>query len=403
MIIKIGWKNIWRKKSRSLIVILSVAFGVWIGLFFGAFQWGTYVQKLNDIVNREIGHVQIHHPLFLEEEYDYNFPIKDPEHVKHVLQADSTIKSIVERVVFSAMIQTTKEQSPVLVVGVDTTKERKMHSISTLITQGEMPHDKRAPTLLIGEVLANELGVKLGDKVLIQGGMLHGMKSFVGRVRGFYESPNKLKDKMIIYIHKSDINKKLGDAFTHEIAITFHEYDSLKSYSASLQKKLPHQQIYTWGQIVPEVENGIKMTDKVMFVFMFIIWTALALGIVNTMLMSVLERTKELGVLMAIGMGKWKITQMIFIETFILTAIGVPIGIFLTILTVGYWGDVGIDLSVANAAVADFGYSTMIYPVVKQSFYFQVIIQVILVSFISTIFPVIRALKLEPIKAINKL
>ena len=75
MIIKIGWKNIWRKKSRSLIVILSVAFGVWIGLFFGAFQWGTYVQKLNDIVNREIGHVQIHHPLFLEEEYDYNFPI----------------------------------------------------------------------------------------------------------------------------------------------------------------------------------------------------------------------------------------------------------------------------------------------------------------------------------------
>ena len=139
-----------------------------------------------------------------------------------------------------------------------------------------------------------------------------------------------------------------------------------------------------------------------MFVFMFIIWTALALGIVNTMLMSVLERTKELGVLMAIGMGKWKITQMIFIETFILTAIGVPIGI-LTMLTVGYWGDVGIDLSVANAAVADFGYSTMIYPVVKQSFYFQVIIQVILVSFISTIFPVIRALKLEPIKAINKL
>jgi len=130
---------------------------------------------------------------------------------------------------------------------------------------------------------------------------------------------------------------------------------------------------------------------------------SISLGIVNTMLMSVLERTKELGVLMAIGMGKWKITQMIFIETFILTAIGVPIGIFLTMLTVGYWGDVGIDLSVANAAVADFGYSTMIYPVVKQSFYFQVIIQVILVSFISTIFPVIRALKLEPIKAINKL
>ena len=135
---------------------------------------------------------------------------------------------------------------------------------------------------------------------------------------------------------------------------------------------------------------------------MLIIWIALSLGIVNTMLMSILERTRELGMLMAIGMSRWKIVQMIFFETSILTLIGVPIGILLTIVTVGYFGDVGIDLSVANAALEDFGYSTMIYPKVKTSFYYQVIFQVILVSFISTIFPVIRALRLKPIEAIHK-
>ena len=402
MILKIGWNNIWRKKGRSMIVILSVAFGIWIGMFFGAFQWGTYVQKLDDIVNREIGHVQVHNSNFIDEEYDYNFPIKNYREVKSVLDAESSIKVYVERSIFSAMLQTTRNQRPVLVYGVDTAMERKIHSISSIISEGEMVSGRRAPTLLIGKTLATELNIKLGDKILIQGGMLHGLKSFVGRVRGFYESPNKLKDKLVVYVHKSDLDKKLGDGFVHEYAVLFNDFDSLKVYENKLQAKLPNNQVNTWGEIMPEIENGIKMTDQVMFIFMLIIWIALSLGIVNTMLMSILERTRELGMLMAIGMSRWKIVQMIFFETSILTLIGVPIGILLTIITVSYFGDVGIDLSVANAALEDFGYSTMIYPKVKTSFYYQVIFQVILVSFISTIFPVIRALRLRPIEAIHK-
>ena len=73
MILKIGWSNIWRKKGRSMIVIMSVAFGIWIGMFFGAFQWGTYVQKLDDIVNREIGHVQVHDPNFINGTFNINY------------------------------------------------------------------------------------------------------------------------------------------------------------------------------------------------------------------------------------------------------------------------------------------------------------------------------------------
>lgn len=403
MILKIGWSNIWRKKGRSMIVIMSVAFGIWVGMFFGAFQWGTYVQKLDDVVNREIGHVQVHDSNFIDEEYDYNFPIRNHRTVKSILAADSSIKVFVERSIFSAMLQTSQNQKPVLVYGVDTAMERKIHSISSMIIEGEMLSDRRAPTLLIGKKLATELNIKLGDKILIQGGLLHGLKSFVGRVRGLYESPNKLKDKLVVYIHKSDLNKKLGDDFVHEYAILFNDFDSLKFCANRLQTKLPNHQVYTWGEIMPEIKNGIEMTDQVMFILMLIIWIALSLGIVNTMLMSILERTRELGMLMAIGMGRWKIVQMIFFETSILTLIGVPIGIFLTVITVGYLGNVGIDLSIANAALEDFGYSTMIYPKVKNSFYYQVIFQVILVSFISTIFPVVRALRLKPIEAIHKM
>ena len=402
MIVKIGWNNIWRKKGRSFLVILSVAFGIWVGLYFGAFQWGTFVQKMDDIVNRELGHIQIHHPEFVDEEYDYNFPILNPDKVRDVLKNDTSVSVFVERSIFSAMLQTPRNQSPVLVYGVDTTAEQHLFSITSMITQGEMIEGRRAPSLLVGKSLANKLNIILGSKVIVQGGMLHGVKSFVGRVRGFYESPNKMKDKMVIYVHKSDLDTKLGDGFTHEYSVLFNDLDFLQSNKKRIQSKLPMNQVLTWAEIMPEIENGIEMTDQVMFVFMLIIWFALALGIVNTMLMSVLERTRELGMLMAIGMGRGRIVQMIFFETTILTAIGVPIGLFLNYITVSYFGEVGLDLSVANAAIEGFGYSTIIYPAMKESFYYQVIFQVVLVSLISTIFPAMRALKLKPIEAIHK-
>ena len=402
MIAKIGWKNVWRKKGRSLIVIMSVAIGVWAGLFFGGFQWGSYVQKLDDIVNRELGHAQIHAKDFIEEEYDYNFPIKNPEEVRAILDADTLIKSYVERSVFSGMVSTARDQSLALVFGVDTLQEQSISSISSMIVEGEMVQGKRAPSLLIGKAMAEQLNLKIGSKLNVQGGLLHGVKSFVGKVRGIYESPNKLKDKVVIYVHKSDIEKKLGDGFVPEYAIIFKEFDSLEAQTAFLKSQLTDLDVLSWGALMPEIKEGIAITDAVMSVIMIIIWFALALGIINTMLMSVLERTNELGMLMAIGMSRYKIASMIFFETAVLTVVGVPVGLLLTMISMSYYGEVGIDLSFADSAISEFGFESIIYPKIKPNFYYQVIYQVIIVSLISTVFPVMRVLKLRPVEAIRK-
>ena len=402
MIAKIGSKNVWRNKGRSLVVIMSVAIGVWAGLFFGGFQWGSFVQKRDDIVNRELGHAQIHAENFVDEEYDYNFPVKNPKHIRAVLDADTSINSYVERSVFSGMASSVRDQSLVLVYGVDTAQERSISSISSMITEGSMPKGKRSPSLLIGSAIAKSMNLKIGSKLIIKGGLLHGVKSFVGKVRGFYESPNKLKDKLVVFVHKSDLDKKLKDNFIHEYAIIFNEFDSLESRTALLKIKLPNEDVVTWGELMPEIKDGMKIADVVMFIVMLIIWFALSLGIINTMLMSVLERTNELGMLMAIGMSRYKIVSMIFFETSLLTIIGVPIGLVLTMISMDYYGEVGIDLSIADAAISEFGYESIIYPKIKSSFYFQVIYQVVIVSLISTVFPAMRVLKLRPVEAIRK-
>ena len=198
------------------------------------------------------------------------------------------------------------------------------------------------------------------------------------------------------------MDKKLKDNFIHEYAIIFNNFDSLEDRTALLKNQLSTVEVVTWGELMPEIKDGMKVADVVMSIVMLIIWFALSLGIINTMLMSVLERTNELGMLMAIGMSRYKIVSMIFFETSVLTIIGVPIGLLLTMISMDYYGEVGIDLSVADSAISEFGYESIIYPKIKDNFYFQVIYQVVIVSLISTGFPAIRVLKLRPVEAISK-
>jgi putative ABC transport system permease protein len=124
-------------------------------------------------------------------------------------------------------------------------------------------------------------------------------------------------------------------------------------------------------------------------------------SIINTMLMAVLERVREIGMLMAIGMVKQKVFGMIMLETVFLSMIGGPLGLFISWLLISYFGEVGIDLSAAN--YEDFGFSTMIYPELPISSYVNVTILVVIMSVLSAIYPAIKALKLNPVEAIRKI
>lgn len=402
MIAKIGWKNIWRKKGRSFLVIASVAIGVWVGLFFSAFQWGSIEQKMNDLVNRELGHVQIHNKNFIDEEYDFNFPIDNHQEVRAFLEEDTAIEKFTERIVFSGMISTGKKSLPILIYGVDTSMEGRIYPLKKMVQEGAFLKGKRSPTVMVSTTMMEELGLDVDKKIIISGGMLHQPISFVGRARATYDSPNKLKDKLVAYVHREDLVTKLKKDYVHEYAVIFKKEQLLDENKARIASRFPQHDVKTWGELMPSIKEALKMTDAMMNVFMMIIWIALALGIINTMLMSILERTQELGVLMAIGMGRFSIVKLIFFETSILTVIGVPVGLALNFITLYFLEDSGIDLSFMSDAMEDFGYETIIYPAMKSSFYSQVVLQVIFVVFVSTVFPAWRALKLNPIQAIRK-
>jgi len=146
----------------------------------------------------------------------------------------------------------------------------------------------------------------------------------------------------------------------------------------------------------------LSSLDTYSLIFMAIILLALSFGIINTMLMAVLERMRELGVLMAVGMNKWRIFRMVVFETLFLALIGAPVGLFTAWLTVMWLGRTGIDLTpIMGEALRDFGYTAIIYPELPWHNVLQTMELVILTAILAAIFPAIKALRLKPVQAIQ--
>ena len=181
------------------------------------------------------------------------------------------------------------------------------------------------------------------------------------------------------------------------------DYSKAKNLSSELQNIYPELLIEDWSKIQPYLSFITEYMDIYMAVFLIIILAALGFGIVNTMLMVILERTKELGMLMGIGMNKKRIFLMIMFETILLALIGTFIGELISMLLIKYYGKVGINISSLAEGMESVGYSAISYPVLEPYRYLQITILVILTGIIASIYPAIKALKLNPAEAIRTL
>ena len=169
------------------------------------------------------------------------------------------------------------------------------------------------------------------------------------------------------------------------------------------QAAWPGLMVESWRDIVPEIAVIVDMFDQLMSIFMLIIMLSLAFGIINTMLMAIMERTREIGMLMAIGMNKTKIFFMIAYETVYLALIGGPTGLLLGYLTIRFFSTRGIDLASFSKALAGYGISNMVYPEMAAHNYYDIFLEVIFVALLASIYPAYKALKLNPVEAIRKI
>lgn len=279
-----------------------------------------------------------------------------------------------------------------------------MTNLYAKIFEGSYFEEGKRNPIVIGRKLADKLKVKLKSKVVITLQDMQGnMTGASFKVEGIFETSNTAFDESCVFVRKSDLSRvMLMDANScHEIAVLLKTNDDLVPVDQTLQSKFPNLDVKTWREIMPEVSLVESSFGLTMVIFMGIILLALLFGIINTMLMAVLERTKELGMLMAIGMNKLRVFMMILLETVMLSFFGGVWGIFLGWLLNLYFGVKGIDLGTWATAYKSMGFDTLVYTTLPMSVSMEIAVMVIVTGILASVYPALKALKLKPADAVR--
>ena len=399
-LIKISWRNIWRNKLRSFVVIFSIVFGLLGGIIIIAMSYGLNEERMNNAVDTYLSHIQIHNILF-SEDYNIKHTINNLDIIEKAINEDKRVVSYSKRIVLSGMLSNSNGSYGIQVKGIEPEKEVKVTNTYEKIIDGEYFKSKRDNTILVGKKLADKLNLNLKSKVVITfQDENYELTSLLYRVEGIFRSGNSRYDEMNVFVKNKSIIKNLpGFKGYHEMPILLNDIDLRGEVKKDLIPLSSENIVEGWDDISKELAYANEMLSAVLYIFMMIILSGLSFGVVNTMLMAILERRKEIGMLMSIGMNRYKIFMMISLETIFLSLIALPFGLLTSYMIVDYYSVVGIDLSVVEAGLENFGVGTRLYFKVPNEEYFNVSIMVFVISIFSSIFPSIRALKINPVEA----
>ena len=370
-----------------------------------AFYRGMANQRLKTAIRTEVSHIQLHIPEFEKSEELRNY-IDSADIKLHYIKEQSGVEATSKRLIANAIINSAEKGSGIRLLGVVPEEEAGVTDIKERLQEGTYLDElKRGKPIVIGQKLSEILDVKIGSKLVTAILDINGQPSyFQFRVGGIFHTASNVFDETNAFIRYEDFLRISGmpDGSAHEIAIYIQPELSSAPLAATLKVKIPMLSVRQWNEILPELGYLTETMDLYMYIFIIIILLALGFGIVNTMLMVVLERIRELGMLMAIGMNKLRVFKMIMLETVVLSLTGGVLGIIAGIVVAEIFSRRGIDLSgLYGEGFRALGYDSVIYTAVQLNMITGVTILVILTGILSSVFPALKALKLKPAEAVR--
>lgn len=404
MIAAISWRNIWRNRWRSAVIILAITAGLTGGIFTVAMYNGMTEQKLRTAVDTQTAHLQVHAPGF-QQNKDIRLFLENADAVVKTLEGEPSFAAVSRRLVAMGMAASPNANSGVLLNGIHPDKERAISTIYQSIVAGDYFENEKRNQILISSRTAKKLKIELNGKVVITLQDING--EIVGaafRVTGIFRTTHSMFDESNVFVRKQDLERILSmDGRVNEIAVRLDDIENAPEVQERMQQTFSADvaDIQSWRDIQPELAYINDASWQINYLVLIIILLALAFGILNTMLMAIFERVKEIGVLMAVGMSKGRIFMMIILETIFLSLTGAALGMILSAVIVSWTNRSGINLSMFAQGLESFGISSIIYPALEPRFYGTLAIMVIVAAMLSALYPAIKALRLKPVEAIH--
>lgn len=405
-IIKLSWKNIWRNPMRSGVVVTAVVLGTWAGIFMSAFMNGMSQQYIRDHLQNYTGHIQVHDARYVEDNLP-EFYIQEADTLINQLQQQPFVEEVTPRSVVNGLASSATNNFGVTIQGVWPEQEKRVSALHEYMQEGEYLDPSIRNPVVIGAPLARRLSIETGSRMVLNFQDVDGnITAGAFRVSGIFKSANTGFDESNVFVLGEDLNVILGRQNTiHEIVMLVDDFKQAGLYTSQLEDTLQSEglAIQSWGDVAPTLRYMDTNMDFTLYIIMTIIIIALMFGIINTMLMAVMERTQEIGMLMAIGINKRRTFAMIFWETLFLTMIGVPLGMGLSRLSIAIFSNTGINLGMFAEGLSEYGLSSVIYPELEAFYYLNIALLMVGATLISSLYPAWKALQLNPVQAIRKI
>lgn len=396
----LAWRNLWRNPGRTGALIAAIAVGLWAGVMTVGLVNGMYEQRIDYVIHSELGHLQIHHPEF-NEERDIEYGIHDRASVELYLSRADSVIGYAPRTYADGMLRSAATTGGVRIHGIDPARETRVTILDEMLVEGEMPASTQRNPLLLGQVLAEEHGIELGHRMVLTFEDLAGdIVSASFTVQGIYQSRSKDSDKTRVYVLSEDLNRLLGrEDLTHEIAVRLTDAAQAGAFAKDLQIRFPDTDVKTWDQLSPEIKIMIDYGGISLVVITVIIMLALSFGILNTMLMSLFERKREIGMLLSIGMSRGRVFWMMITESMVLTLAGGVLGVGLALLAVTYFASEGLSLAMFSEGLAKIGWDSLVFPFVTFQDFRLIVVIVIVMTLLSSLYPALKAFHINPLEA----
>ena len=403
IIFRLSWRNLWRNHRRTLIMLAAISIGIWAMIFMTALMRGMVNQMIHDAVRSLPGHVQIHHPDYRD---DPNVVNAIPSPTGELLaELDSPgVVAWSSRVRVPAVISSERESRSVALLGIDPGREKDISFVADDMAEGRFLQDTRDSGLIIGRKLAQTLDTGVGKRVVIMSQDPDNEIADRGfRVVGLFDSATQHLEESFVFTGRTTAQKLLKiDDQVHEVAVIgpgFRDIEPLYRGIAAVAG--PNLSVLPWYELDSYLGTMLGVMDGFVVVWIVVVFLALSFGLVNTLVMAVFERVREIGLMLALGMKPSMILGQVIVESLMLLLIGLVIGNTLAWLTIIPLQD-GIDVSVVAEGMEWFGASAVLYPELTIDDVVMANLIVIVLGIVASLSPAWRASRYEPIEAITK-
>lgn len=405
-IVTIAWRNLWRQGRRTLITAVAMGIGVAMSVGMYTFSDGMMRMMFTVMVDQQLGHVQVHHP-----DYPAKKLLHDTLHGagERLAAVEALgVRGVSGRLFGFGLVSAGDQTEGGQVVGVDPRLEATFGVVDERLVSGRYLAPEGRGEMVIGAGLAKKLKVELGGEVVLVTQAADGsLGNALFEVVGVFRSGDAMLDRNGAQVGLADLQEMLVlPDQVHEILVLATDEAQIAALLPGVRGAVGEQEsplVQSWQQASPMTAQIMQSIEAQMGISIFLVLSLASLGVLNTMLMSVFERTRELGVLMAVGMRPRQVVGLVVSESVLLGAVASAVGMVFAAGLVWYLTTYGISFDLGDEAMEFMGVG--FESVVRGHFRAQravtVVALVMVVSVVAALWPAWRAARLSPVDAIS--